>query len=80
MQKIKDRAIHWNNRSDEILELKKIFFEFIKTITSTRENKNRTRLTLYERYDTDEYFTLDGLLGIGGPSKTDLENQERQQH
>ena len=36
MSKIKERAINWNNISDEILELKKIFYEFIKSIVTPR--------------------------------------------
>ena len=38
LSKIKERALHWNNRSDEILELKKIFYEFLKNLVSSREN------------------------------------------
>ena len=66
MSKIKNRAIQWNNRSDEVLELKKIFYEFIKKLVESKENSNKTELTLYERYDTDEYYTLDNLIGLGG--------------
>ena len=35
--KINDRAAQWNKRSDEIEELKKIFFEFLKNSTERRE-------------------------------------------
>ena len=66
MSKIRERAINWNNISDEILELKKIFYEFIKKLVESREHSNKTELTLYERYDTDEYYTLDNLIGYGG--------------
>lgn len=66
MSKIKNRAVQWANRSDEVLELKKIFYEFIKKLVESREHSNKTELTLYERYDTDEYYTLDNLIGYGG--------------
>ena len=66
MSKIKHRAIQWGNRSDEVLELKKIFYEFIKKLVESKEHSNKTQLTLYERYDTDEYYTLDNLIGYGG--------------
>ena len=66
MSKIKHRAIQWANRSDEVLELKKIFYEFIKKLVESKEHSNKTELTLYERYDTDEYYTLDNLIGYGG--------------
>ena len=67
--------MEWNNRSDEILELKKIFYEFIKNTVSTKENNIKAELILYERNETDEYYTLDSLTGYGNQTKGDIENE-----
>ena len=78
ISKIRERAIHWNNISDEILELKKIFYEFIKSIVTPRKNNADNRMILYERHDGDERYTLDSLLGIGGQSFIEIEKEEMQ--
>ena len=64
--KIKTRATQWKERSDEIDELKKIFYEFLKNTIASKENRIVAQPILYKRYDTDEYFTLDSLTGYGG--------------
>ena len=76
MSKIRERAINWNNISDEILELKKIFYEFIKSIVTPRKNSADNKMILYERNDEDEHYTLDSLLGIGGQSFIAIEKEE----
>ena len=76
MSKIRERAINWNNISDEILELKKIFYEFIKSIVTPRKNSADNRMILYERHGGDEHYTLDSLLGVGGQSFIAVETEE----
>ena len=76
MSKIRERAINWNNISDEILELKKIFYEFIKSIVTPRKNSADNRMIIYERHDEDEHYTLDSLLGVGGQSFIAIEKEE----
>ena len=48
----------WNKRSDEIEELKKIFFEFLKNSCEKRESGVAYRPTEYERHEEEEEFTV----------------------
>ena len=72
MSKVRERAAQWKMHSDEVLELKKIFYEFLKNTVASKEKGSKAQLTLYERYDTDEYFTLDSLIGLGAQSQSDV--------
>ena len=59
LSKIKARALLWNNKSDEIEELKKIFFEFLKKLCEAKTDNLLNKPILIERLENDEVYSLD---------------------
>lgn len=56
--KLNDRAARWNKKSDEIEELKKIFFEFLKNATERQTGYVYGKPIVYERSPDEEFHTI----------------------
>ena len=63
LSKIKARALLWNGKSDEIEELKKIFFEFLKKLCEAKTDNLLNKPKLIERLENEEVYSLDSILG-----------------